>query len=227
MNAVVYYSNTSQSRAMAEYFAKELKYTLIDLEELENADFINLVLVFPIHCQNIPTRVKTFLEAVKVENLTAIATYGKMCYGNVLNEIQNRYHKNIVAGAYVPTKHAYMDDDYSFEAYDELTPIVDKVRNPSSVSIPTSYKNVFANFFPRLRSQLGIQIYRNNLCNECGYCTENCSLKAILNGKTNSKCIRCRKCVNSCPQKALNIKIRQPLKNYLKRKKVDKLIIYV
>lgn len=227
MNAVVYYSNTSQSRAIAEYFAKELKYTLIDLKELENADFINLVLVFPVHCQNIPERVKAFLETVKVDNLTAIATYGKMCYGNVLNEIQNRYHLNLVCGAYVPTKHAYISDDSSFDTFDALTPIVNKVRNPSKVSIPISYKNVFANLLPRLRSQLGIRIYRNNLCNECGYCTENCSLSAIVNGKTNSKCIRCLKCVNSCPQKALNIKIRQPLKNYLKKKKVDKLIIYV
>lgn len=227
MNAVVYYSNTSQSKSVAEYLAKELNYPLLDIEKVVLSKYINLVLVFPVHCQNIPMRVKTFLKTVEVDNLTAIATYGKMCYGNVLNEIQDRYHKNIVAGAYIPTKHAYIDDDKAFENFGELKPIVDKVLAPFSVNIPASYKNIFADILTNLRSRLGVRINRNNSCNECGQCTENCSLCAIENGKINNKCIRCLKCVALCPQKALSVKMSQPLRIYLRKKKKEKLIIYV
>jgi menaquinone-dependent protoporphyrinogen IX oxidase len=84
MNAVVFYSNTGQSRAIATYFANQLGYPLADIETKCAEHYRNLVLVFPVHCQNIPDIVKSFLKNVSVENLTVIATYGKcvvgMCY---------------------------------------------------------------------------------------------------------------------------------------------------
>ena len=54
MNAVVYYSNTGQSKAIAEYFAHQLSFPLADVEQLSNVCYENLVLVFPVHCQNVP-----------------------------------------------------------------------------------------------------------------------------------------------------------------------------
>ena len=144
MNAVVFYSNTGQSRSVAEYFANKLCYSLIDIESGYENFYKNLVLVFPVHCQNIPDIVKAFLKKVNLENLTIIATYGKMCCGNVLYEIQKKYQQNIVAGAYIPTKHSYIMDDDIFQDYEALNTIVEKIKNPSYIQLPKLYKNPIA-----------------------------------------------------------------------------------
>lgn len=227
MNAVVFYSNTGQSKSIAEYFANELGYLLADVEKQHADKFQNLVIVFPVHCQNIPDIVKSFLTKVSVENLTVIATYGKMCCGNVLYEIQKRYQKNIVAGAYVPTKHSYIDNDDTFCDFDELIPIIKKIKEPSFIQLPKLHKNPLADFFPKLRSRLGLKIHKGKGCSDCNICGERCSFNAIKSGTTNSKCIRCLKCVDICPCHALNVRIGLPLKLYLRKKKANKIIIYV
>ena len=226
MNAVVFYSNTGQSKAIATYFANQLGYPLADMEIKCAEYYQNLVLVFPVHCQNIPDIVKSFLKNISVENLTVVATYGKMCCGNVLYEIQKNYQKNIVAGAYIPTKHSYIDNDDAFRDLDELKPIFEKVKEPSYIQLPRLYKNPLADIFPKLRSRIGLAIQKSENCNGCNLCAEHCSFGAIKSGTTNRKCIRCLKCVESCPRQALKIKLGMPLKLYL-RKKSNKIIIYV
>ena len=227
MNAVVFYSNTGQSKAIAAYFANQLGYPLADMETKCAEHYRNLVLVFPVYCQNIPDIVKSFLKNISVENLTVVATYGKMCCGNALYEIQKNYQKNIVAGAYIPTKHSYIDDDDVFCDFDKFKPIVEKVKEPSYIQLPRLYKNPFADFFPKLRSRLGLTIQKSADCNGCNLCAERCSLGAIHSGILNRKCIRCLKCVEACPRQALKTKLGLPLKLYLRKKKTNKLIIYV
>lgn len=227
MNAVVFYSNTGQSKAIATYFANELRYPLSDMETNCAEHYQNFVLVFPVHCQNIPDIVKNFLKNISVENLTVVATYGKMCCGNVLYEIQRNYQKNIVAGAYIPTKHSYMDNDDIFCDFDKLKPIVEKIKEPSYIQLPKLYKNPLADIFPKLRSRLGLVVQKSADCDGCNLCAETCSLGAIRSGETNSKCIRCLRCVKSCPRKALKIKLSLPLKLYLRKKKSSKVIIYI
>ncbi len=227
MNAVVFYSNTGQSKVIATYFANQLGYPLADMEIKCAEYYQNLVLVFPVHCQNIPDIVKSFLKNISVENLTVVATYGKMCCGNVLYEIQKNYQKNIVAGAYIPTKHSYIDNDDAFCDLDELKPIVEKVKEPSYIKIPKLYKNPLADVFPKLRSRLGLTIQKNADCSECNLCAKRCSFGAIQSGITNRKCIRCLKCVEACPRQALKIKLGLPLKLYLRKKKTNKVIIYI
>lgn len=227
MNAVVFYSNTGQSKRIATYFANELEFPLIDMEMSGSNKYQNLILVFPVHCQNIPDIVKNFLRKVAVTHLTVIATYGKMCCGNVIYEIQKNYCPNIVAAAYIPTKHAYIDSDDSFCDYAKLLEIVEKIKNPSIIKLPKLYKNPFADLFPKWRSRVGLRISKNSNCNDCNICTEHCSHHAICKGNINSDCIRCLRCVNICPQSALTVKIGFPLKLYLKKKKENNIIIYV
>jgi ferredoxin len=226
MNAVVFYSNTGQSKAIATYFASQLGYPLADVEAKRAEHYRNLVLVFPVHCQNIPDIVKSFLKNVSVENLTAIATYGKMCCGNVLYEIQKNYQKNIVAGAYIPTKHSYVGNDDVFWDFNKLKRIVEKVKEPSCIQLPKLYKNPLADVFPKLRSRLGLTIQKSADCSGCNLCAKRCSFGAIQSGITNRKCIRCLKCVESCPHQALKVKISLPLKLYLRKKKINEVIIY-
>jgi ferredoxin len=212
MNGVIFYSNTGQSKAIAEYFAKELAYPLLDIEKNATAEYENLVLVFPVYCQNIPDLVKTFLDKVRVGNLTLIATYGKMCPGNVLYEIQHKYPHKIVAAAYIPTKHTYVEDDEAFCDFDGLISVVEKIKNPAIVALPKLYKNPLADIFPRWRSRAGLRLRKNSHCNGCNVCAENCSFQAIHFGVTNGKCIRCLRCVKNCPKGALDVKIGLPLR---------------
>ena len=225
MNAVVYYSNTDECKRIATYLAERLNYELVNITGAES-EYQRAVLVFPVHCQNVPKAVADFLERLTASDLSVIAVYGKMCHGNVLYEIQKKYHHKIIAAAYVPAKHTYIDES-RFCDFDRLYPIIEKVANPSTVTIPKSYKNPFANVFMGLRSRMGVKIIRGGGCSNCGVCQEICPEQAIVNGKPNRKCIRCLRCVASCPPKALTFKTAPFMTAYLKKKKQDELIIYV
>ena len=228
INAVVFYSNSGRSKKIAEYFSEQLDYPLVNIEKNNDYEFDNLVLVFPVHCQNIPYIVKSFLERSSVKALTVVATYGKICCGNVIYEIQNQYKMNVVAGAYIPTKHSYIDDDVEFLDFDKLLPIIDKVKAPKPVKIPRLYKNPLANVSPAFRSRMGVKIYNNySNCKNCNICAEKCSLNAIHYGIPSDKCMRCLKCVEICAKKALSVKTVFPLKQYLRRQNKKELIIYV
>ncbi|MBQ8849003.1 MAG: 4Fe-4S binding protein [Clostridia bacterium] len=227
MNAVVFYSNTGQSEAVAKYLGEALGYTVVDIEGADSGGYEDLVLVFPVHAQNIPRPVRELLKKTRVKNLTAIATYGKMCYGNVLYEIQNEFHMNIVAGAYIPAKHAYIDGDGGLPDLSLLTPIIEKIKAPSEIELPKLYKNPLADLFPKTRSRLGVKLYKNSNCNGCGACAERCHFRAIDSGVTNGRCIRCLRCVKVCPNNALEFKARLPMRLYLSKKKVNETVIYV
>lgn len=225
MNAVVCYSNTGECKRIADYLSQRLNYRLEDIFGA-GREYGDAVLVFPVHCQNVPREVAEFLNNLKVSNLTVIAVYGKMCHGNVLYEIAKKYKHNIVAGAYVPAKHTYIDEP-RFCNFEGLEPVVKKVKSPCAVKIPKSYKNPFANLFTGLRSRMGVRIIKGGNCDGCGTCRTYCPRRAIADGKTNRRCIRCLGCVAHCPKQALSFKPSPLMSAYLKKKKRDELIIYV
>ena len=226
MNAVVYYSNSNESYKIAQYLSDKSTYQLIDVRKNDIIQFDNLILVFPVYCQNIPYEVKEFVKYIKVNNISLIATYGKKSFGNVIYEISKENNNlNIISYAYVPTKHTYIDNDFSFNDFDKLKPLVEKFNNPKSVVIKKYNKNPFANIMMLKRSQNNIKIIKTQLCNECGLCNKICS--NIDKGYTNNKCIRCLRCVNSCPAKALKINKSFFLGIYLRVINKNKLIIKV
>lgn len=225
MNAVLYYSATGQSERIARYIARSITFEAADILLHKNKEFDNAVIVFPVHCQNVPKLVKEFLAEITVKNLTVIATYGRMCHGNVLYEIQKRYRHNIVAAAYVPTRHSYLSDT-EFERFDELQPILDKICDPAPIVVPKSFKNPLSDIFKAWRSRVGVKLYCDANCDGCGVCDITCPLGAITKGKPNNKCIRCLSCVAHCPKNALHSVNRLPMHLYLKKKKTDKLEVY-
>ncbi|MDE5943711.1 MAG: hypothetical protein K2H30_05850 [Clostridia bacterium] len=226
MNAVIYCSNTGECAKIAKYLADKCGYIALDLCAVESFVFDTAVLVFPVHCQNIPSAVKDFLSKLQVKDLAVVAAYGKMSYGNVLYEVQKGYRHKIVAAAYVPTKHAYLAEE-GFENFSKLDPIVEKLKTPAPVKIPKSRKNPFANFMPAARSRAGVKLYADGNCNNCGLCSGVCGRGAINCGKPNNKCIRCLKCVENCPRSALHFTLRAPMRAYLKNYEKNKLIIYI
>lgn len=226
VNVVIYYSNTNQSKRIAEYIAQQSGFSLSDIFDLTEYSFDTAVLVFPVHCQNIPQPIKILLNRLRTKALIPIATYGKMCYGNVLYEIQKNCRHNIIAAAYVPTKHTYLYEN-KFSDYESLNPILSKLNSPDRITIPKAYKNPLSNICKNIRGRVGVKIHKDNKCNSCGKCNAVCNNNAITYGKTTRKCIRCLKCVEQCPQKALHFSARLPMRMYLRKKKCDKLIIFV
>lgn len=226
MNAVVYCSYTGYSREIARYLAKRLDFALLDIQNVKETAFDSLVLVFPVHCQNIPRAVKAFLQTASAQNLTAVATYGRMCRGDVLHEIQRRFSVRIVAGAYIPTAHSYTGGA-PFSDEERLEPLLQKILHPSEIVLPKQYKNPLANVFPRLRSRMGVRLYRTDACVSCGACGRGCPAHAIKNGVPDRSCIRCLKCVACCPRGALRYKLRLPMRLYLKKKPNNETEIYI
>lgn len=226
MNCILYYSATGQSERIAKYIAEKTGFEAADILTLKNKEFENAVIVFPVHCQNIPAPVKKLLEKISVKNLTVIATFGRISHGNVLYEIQKKYSRNIVAAAYIPTRHSYLSDR-EFNRFEELNALSDKILSPSPVVIPKSFKNPLSNILKAWRSRLGVKIYRDKNCDNCGICEGVCPFGAIKNGKPNRKCIRCLACVAHCPKNALHSANRLPMRLYLKKKKTDKIEIFI
>lgn len=225
MNAVLYYSNSGESKRIAEYLADKTGFALIDINAADSLQYERALLVFPVYCQNVPQAVKEFLRKLKTEYLALIATYGRASYGNVLNEVQREHRHRIIAAAYLPTKHSYVDEE-RFDEFDRLAPFIEKLDGDGEITIPRSRKNPFASFAPEWRSRLGVKIVKNARCTDCGTCNGICPQNAIKYGKPNGKCIRCGKCVVSCPQGALTLKTSRPMRAYLNKRKRDELVIY-
>lgn len=225
MTTVYCFSGSGHSFAVARFFAEKLKCEIkehcITDQEVEIS-----VVVFPVYCQNIPKPVKALLKKLTSKYIVLIATYGRISYGNVLNEAQKLVQGQVIAGAYVPIGHTFLNGDYSFDS-DALMPILKRIEAPEIVCIPRSFKNPLSNIFPAFRSRIGVKIIKQNQCSHCGICEKNCPVEAIRNGITNSKCIRCLRCVTNCPKNALQYKNRSILKTYLESYHKDEFVLYL
>lgn len=209
--------------------SKELSQMLdCEIKPIDNktATEDTAVVVFPVYCQNIPKPVKRFLKGLKARNVALIATYGKISYGNVLYEAQKLLHGQVIAGAYIPMGHTFLDGDCGFDVT-QLLPIVRRIKAPQRVTIPKTAKNPLANIFPGLRSRISVKIEKGDSCVNCGLCERTCPLGAIRNGRIHSQCIRCLHCVTNCPQKALQYKNSRVLGAYLRSYCKDEYVLYL
>lgn len=223
MNTVIYCSCTGHSKAVAENLAARLGYTLADYTAATE-NYSTAVIVFPVHCQSYPAYMKEFFKELKAENVALIATYGMANAGNAIFEAAKLIPGRIVAAAYVPVGHSYLNDDY---VPDELpNELIDKIKKCASVAIPRRRKTPFAGFMPSVRSRLILKIKRTEKCVGCNICGGECPVGAIKCGKINRKCVRCLKCVASCPHGALEIKKARILARYLKKANRKEIIIY-
>jgi len=212
------------SKALSDMLECEVNQIGFESEKITKDDTV--VVVFPVYCQNIPKPVKDFLKTLISQHIVLIATYGKISYGDVLYEAQRLVHGDIIAGAYIPIGHTFLDGDCSFDT-EHLTPIADRIKAPQIIHIPKTHKNPFANIFPDIRSRLSVKITKEKSCNNCGLCEELCPMGAIKKGKINSNCIRCLRCVTNCPQKVLKYKNAWILNKYLKSYYKEEYVLYL
>jgi ferredoxin len=234
MKAVVSFSPTKQSRMVAEYCSRVLGYALVDITSFsarEHFDYQQhyekLVLCFPVHSQNIPGPVRDFLKRINTGDYLLIVTYGKMGTGNALYAATRILKGRFLGGAYIPSKHTYRKNG-DFLDYDCLLLLCERLKSGEAPQIqpPKRPKSIFADVFPLLRGRLAVSIRKTENCNNCGLCSQNCPVQAIDNGKINKRCLRCLRCYYECPVKGLTVKYSFFLKLYLRKNKIDKLLIY-
>lgn len=231
INAVMFFSPSGESKKVACFLNQTLQWNLIDItakvkrEQLVNYNFQNLLLVFPVYSQNIPEPVRKVIKQLTVDKAIIIVTYGYMGTGNVLYEVQKILNGNIVGGAYVPSKHTYLERKMSTTLYN-LLPLINNFNSNELVRFPHRHKHLMANFFTHTRGLFNVKISKNASCINCHLCDDLCPVGAINGGKINNMCIRCLRCYHNCKQGGLDIKYGYFLKKYLKKERIKELIIY-
>ncbi|MBR2041229.1 MAG: 4Fe-4S binding protein [Oscillospiraceae bacterium] len=228
MIKVYYFSGSGKSRRLAEYFGKKLDSPVLDITKLSPDDYFSetAVVIFPVYCQNLPDAVFDFLPKLKAEKVVFAATYGRKSYGNVIMDASEITNAKIIAGVCVPCGHSFLDepDDFDFDAFE---PIFERIKNPESAVISKAKKVFYADLVPARRTQIGVKLFRNQNCNHCGKCIENCPTGAMEENSIGKNCIRCLRCVNECSQKALDFKTLQFMRIYLCRNRKNELKFYL
>ena len=221
INVVIYLSYTSNSKRVALFCNNILNYNLIESSNVDlNIKYNNVLLVYPIHSENIPINLYNLIKNIKCNKMIVIATYGRIHHGNSLYKLVYKYKLPIIGRCYFKCKHSYLKDDKYEPNYNELIPIINNFNNQDAkfIDIKKSSSNVGYNFFPKLRAQIGVKIILDkNKCNSCNICSKFCLNKAIINGKINKNCIRCLACIYNCPNNALDFKLSKILKFYLRK----------
>lgn len=225
MTAVYCFSATGRSLEAARFFADRLGVPVTEIEK-GSMDTETAVVVFPVYCQNIPEPVKAFLTRLRVKNVVLIACYGRMHHGNVLMEAEKLVSGQVIAAAYVPIGHTYLNEAAGVDTA-ALVPIMSRIRDPKPAKLKREFKNPLADCFPTLRSQLGVKIERNDRCTGCDICVRSCPMSDMRRGIPGSSCIRCLRCVARCPVEALDVRYSLPLRLYLRKKKKNKTILYL
>ena len=234
MNLVLSFSPSEGSNKIAAYAANYLNTPLIDItsyKRQKDFDYLKtydyLIFCFPVYSQNIPMPVKRIMKHLKAKYYLFLVTYGKMGIGNVIHEISKIPQGITIGGAYIPTKHTYIAGDY-FNEFNKLDSLLDRVNNNEvkTVNIPYLRKHILASFFPNYRSRINVKIKRTNKCINCNLCNKVCPTNAITNGLINSRCIRCLRCFQNCSYYGLEVRYSRFLKLYLKKDKLNKLVIY-
>ena len=226
MTQVFYFSGAGHSKAVAEYLADRLHCTAAEMSSAESTPVDLAVAVFPVYCQNLPPVVKTFLKGLQAERLALAATYGGFSPGNVLQEAASLTAAKVIAGVILPTGHSFLGEDTAFDAQ-AFIPFLGKLSSHEESTLPKLPKNPFSDFFPALRSRVGLKILKSDACNHCGICTTRCPMAAMKNGVPTGNCIRCLRCVSLCPQKALSIRTGKALRHYLNGKRSSRVYLYV
>ena len=229
MTSVYCFSGSGHSYAIAEYFARELQVPVVNIDRRLaeahcQADLA--VVIFPVYCQNIPAVVRDFFSKLDSKHVVLIATYGKISHGNVLWEAFKIIRGRVIAAAYVPMGHTYLDSSTQFDAQ-PLQPIFARIQHPRAATLTRESKHPLASFFPSWRSRCGVRIWLDESCNACNLCTEQCPMQAIEAGIIHGNCIRCLRCVCQCPKSALHFQLHPILKRYLEQTPCEDTKVYL
>ena len=195
MTKVYCFSATGRTLGLARALAQKLSCGLEEFpiqRKTEPPDCQTAVVVFPVYCQSVPLPVKRCLPLIAAENMVLIAVYGRKSCGNALHEAARLTGSRVIAGAYVPTGHTYLNEPAETDLA-LLEPVLARIAQPCAVRIPWRFKNPLAAIFPRRRARVGVRIHVSESC-ACicsGFAAYSCH-KTFGNRKTDERLLHNR-----------------------------------
>lgn len=223
---VFFFSGSGHGKAVARFFADKLGCEAIPMESALPPPGETAVVVFPVYCEAVPPPVRQFLEKLRTRYAVLIAVYGGICPGNTLYEAQKLTHGTVIAAAAVPAGHTFLMEAPAFDPA-PLAPVLSRIETPAPAHIPKRKTHLFSRLFPALRSRIGVRLLCTDACSSCGTCNDVCPMHSMKNGRPGTRCIRCLKCVNSCPQRALHVRVRPFLRRWLTARRDAKSYVYL
>lgn len=241
---IFYFSGTGNSKFVAEEIGRILKektydISVIDVPDISKEKYVGFI--FPIYAWGV---CEPMLEFVKKLNATkaytfAVATCGQDA-GKALIELKQVISLHSCFSIVMPNNYivgselASTEDCFRIlqEARKNIEKISERILNKEEVyevqegtfaRIKTNLINKGFNQFARSTKPF----YVTNDCNLCGTCMRDCPAHTIkiVDGKIiwNEKCYQCLKCINRCPQQAIQYgkktknKGRYYVEKYIKR----------
>ncbi len=226
MTAVFYFSGAGHSRVVAEYLAGRLGWDCVSIENAAGAPCSAAAVVFPVYSDNIPAPVKSFLQDFQCDQIALIAVHGRMSHGNVLTQAAKLCRGEVICGAYIPTGHTYLAQPADFNK-EALAPIIGRLLNPKPAIFPRERQSFLGRLFPETRARMMVSISVGAHCSRCGICRAVCPMGSMMHGRPGKDCLRCMRCVDACPAKALTGRYSPILKGYLRHPRITEAEIYL
>lgn len=223
---IFYFSGTGNSKWVAKQIAEKIKDKTYDISEIKEIPEINnekqIGFVFPIYAWGIPEPMLTFAKKIKRIEAFAfgICTCGATA-GIALKQFSKVYNLDSSYSIIMPSNYIVgediEDEDVILKkieiAKKKIKKIAEEIlqhKKTYQVSegklpkIKSTIVNVGFNKYARSTKQFYVN---KEKCNGCGLCARNCPAVTIklVNKKPvwNKKCYQCLKCINYCPQKAI------------------------
>ncbi|MDD3972784.1 MAG: EFR1 family ferrodoxin [Clostridia bacterium] len=252
MNCLVcYFSPTKNTENVVRIIIEKAKHTYEDID-VNNTTIIEnrykdipyvkhydlLIVSFPVYSQRMPKIFSEYLfsQHINCDKALIVTTYGGVTIGNALEDCSAKLLKlgiKTYGAISVPEKHSYASAFEKYEYYNIaqeekkkiLENFFDKCQENLEKNKPISLrrKTDAAVFFSqRFISRLTVCIPKVNLskCVRCKKCIKSCPVNAIdENLVINSKeCIRCCACVNVCEFDARKCEIKNIISKKIIRK---------
>lgn len=227
---IAYFSSTGQTEKVALYYRAQFPDApFINLTDHHtrtnwNAYAIHevLILVLPIHAQNIPLPIRRMIHHLQARHYVLTFTYGSIAPGNIALRLGKIWGESKIIGvAYLPFSHSYgfpLEDPN----LDLLGGLCRKIASGDTkrVVIPHQAESPLKQVLERYRTHKGIRLtHLEDRCVACYICTKECPVQAITPSWHITKaCIRCLRCVAICPTHAWHFERHILLTRYIKKR---------
>ncbi len=223
---IFYFSGTGNSKWVADKIAEKICDKAYDISELNDIPKLSyekqIGFVFPIYAWGVPEPMNLFIKKLKKTNLFtfAVCTCGANA-GLALKKLSSIYHldssysvimpNNYIIGSELEKKSIILKKLKNAQNdIDKISQNIIEQKNGYFVKegmfpiIKSTFINKGFNKFARSTNHFYVN---KEKCNGCGLCATMCPIHTIEmhNGKPtwNDKCYRCLRCINKCPQVAI------------------------
>lgn len=232
--AIIYFSGTGNTRAVAEGYKKVLSIKgheayIMSIEESQSLmEHDILIIGGPIYAGNMPDEliywVKKHVKQVKGKKAMVFSTSAGLLNANGVKSIGRKLTKkgyelismetfemprNFYIDKYKPTPDAVQKQQFENAAI-KITESLRSIDGTISLNVDESVIMIdfLADLFRIMAKFMGKSFAISESCIGCGLCEKNCPKHNILykDKKYLDRCILCTRCIHNCPVNAISYK---------------------